>query len=112
MCAELRNPGLEHEFSDVLLTDDGCRKVDSKNEKDANFLAGELLIPCQAALKAAFAEKTNEEMAAIYRGASSQLASSSRGSSALPDRKPRIRGPIGTGHTQPLQTPPARRRPP
>jgi len=33
---------------------------------------------------------------------SSQLASSSRSSSALPGRKPRIRGPIDPGHT-PLQ---------
>ncbi len=60
---------LEHEFSDVLLTDDGCRK----NEKDANFLASELLVPCQAALKAAFAGRTNEEVAAIY-GVSTQFA--------------------------------------
>jgi hypothetical protein len=42
----------------VLLTDHGYRKVDSKNETEADFLAGELLIPCQAALKAAFAGKT------------------------------------------------------
>jgi Zn-dependent peptidase ImmA (M78 family) len=70
---EMSHHLLEHEFSDILLTDDGCRKVDSKNEKDANFLAGELLIPCQAALKAAFAEKTNEEVAAIY-GVSTQFA--------------------------------------
>ena len=70
---ELSHHLLEHEFGDVLLTDDGCRKVDSKNENDANFLAGELLIPYQAALKAAFADKTNDEIAAIY-GVSTQFA--------------------------------------
>ena len=63
---ELSHHFLEHEFGDVLLTDDGCRRFDKKMEKDATFLAGELLIPYQAALKAAFAEKTNEEIAAIY----------------------------------------------
>lgn len=57
---------LEHEFDDVLLTDDGCRKVNSRNENEANFLAGELLIPYQAALKAAFAGNTNDEVAAAY----------------------------------------------
>jgi Zn-dependent peptidase ImmA (M78 family) len=64
---------LEHEFSDVLLTDDGCRRFDKTKEKEANFLTGELLIPCQAALKAAFAQKTKEEMALAY-GVSSQFA--------------------------------------
>jgi len=63
---ELSHHFLEHEFDNVLLTDDGCRRFDRKKEKDANFLAGELLIPYQAALKAAFAEKTNEEVAAFY----------------------------------------------
>jgi len=70
---ELSHHFLEHEFHDVLLTDDGCRRFDRKQEKDANFLAGELLVPYQAALKAAFAEKTNEEIAAIY-GVSTQFA--------------------------------------
>lgn len=70
---ELSHHLLEHEFDDVLLADDGCRKIDKKKEKEANFLAGELLIPYQAALKAAFAEKTNEEVAAIY-GVSTQFA--------------------------------------
>jgi IrrE N-terminal-like domain len=50
-----------------MLTDDGCRKFNKKMEKGATFLAGELLIPYQAALKAAFAEKTSEVMAAINR---------------------------------------------
>jgi IrrE N-terminal-like domain len=70
---ELSHHFLEHEFGDVLLTDDGCRELDKKIENDANFLAGELLIPYRAALKAAFAEKTNEEIAACY-GVSPQFA--------------------------------------
>lgn len=73
MAHELSHHLLEHEFGDVLLTDDGCRKFDPENEKEANFLAGELLIPYRAALKAAFAEKTNEEIAARY-GVSTQFA--------------------------------------
>src|SRR5579863_6493159 len=70
---EMSHHLLEHDFGDVLLTDDGCRKVDQKNEDQANFLAGELLITYHAALKAAFADKTNEEIAAIY-GVSAQFA--------------------------------------
>lgn len=73
MAHELSHHFLEHEFDDILLSDDGCRKVDKKKEKEANFLAGELLIPYQAALKAAFAEKTNEEVAVMF-GVSPQFA--------------------------------------
>jgi Zn-dependent peptidase ImmA (M78 family) len=73
MAHELSHHFLEHEFNDVLLSDDGCRKVDKKKEKEANFLAAELLIPYQAALKAAFAEKSNEEVAATF-GVSTQFA--------------------------------------
>ena len=70
---EMSHHLLEHEFGDVLLADDGCLKIDKKNEDQANFLAGELLITHHAALKAAFADKTNEEIAAIY-GVSAQFA--------------------------------------
>ena len=70
---EMSHHLLEHEFDDVLLTDDGCRKVNSRNENEANFLAGELLIPYRAALKAAFAGNTNDEVATAY-GVSPQFA--------------------------------------
>lgn len=73
MAHEMSHHLLEHEFDGVLLSDEGCGKVDRKKEKEANFLAGELLIPYQAALKAAFAEKTNEEVAAAF-GVSTQFA--------------------------------------
>lgn len=66
MAHELSHHLLEHEFDDVLLSDDGCRKLDTRKEDEANFLAGELLIPYPAALKAAFADKTNDEVAAIF----------------------------------------------
>jgi hypothetical protein len=42
-------------------------------EKEANFLAAELLVPYEAALKAAFGEKTNDEIAVAY-GVSTQFA--------------------------------------
>jgi Zn-dependent peptidase ImmA (M78 family) len=70
---ELSHHLLEHAFEDVLLSDDGCRKLDTRKEGEANFLAGELLIPYPAALKAAFTEKTNNEVAAMY-GVSPQFA--------------------------------------
>lgn len=64
---------LEHQFDTILLTDDGCRRFDAAKEREATFLAGELLIPYQAALKAAFAGKTNEQIADHY-GVSTQFA--------------------------------------
>jgi Zn-dependent peptidase ImmA (M78 family) len=56
----------------VLTDEHGCQ-FDKAKEKEASFLAAELLVPYQAALKAAFAEKTNEEIAAAY-GISTQFA--------------------------------------
>jgi hypothetical protein len=70
---ELSHHFLEHQFDGVLLTDDGCRRFDTTQENEAKFLSGELLIPYQAALKAAFAGKTNEDIAAIF-GVSPQFA--------------------------------------
>jgi Zn-dependent peptidase ImmA (M78 family) len=64
---------LEQEFDNVLLTDDGCQKINSRNENEANFLAGELLIRYQAALMAAFAGRPTKDVAAVY-GISAQLA--------------------------------------
>lgn len=55
---------LEHPFDP--LTEDGCRRFDATKERQATFLAGELLIPYRAALKAAFAGKTNEQVAKEY----------------------------------------------
>lgn len=61
---ELGHHLLEHAFDSVLLTEDKkCRQFDEAKEKEAKFLSGELLIPRQAARRAAFDEKTNEEVA-------------------------------------------------
>jgi Zn-dependent peptidase ImmA (M78 family) len=70
---ELSHHFLEHPFDNVLLTDETGCIFDASKEKEANFLAAELLVPYQAALKAAFAEKTNDEIAATY-GVSTQFA--------------------------------------
>jgi Zn-dependent peptidase ImmA (M78 family) len=50
----------------------GCL-FDKAKEKEANFLAAELLVPYEAALKATFGEKTNDEIAVAY-GVSTQFA--------------------------------------
>lgn len=54
---------LEHDFDDVLLTDDGCRQFDPKIEKEAKFFSGELLVLEKAAQWAAFREWTDEQVA-------------------------------------------------
>ncbi len=70
---ELGHYLLEHEFDSVLLTEDGCRRYDREKEKQATFLSGELLIPWKAATRAAFDDKTNEEVALEF-GVSTQFA--------------------------------------
>jgi hypothetical protein len=70
---ELSHHFLEHPFDNVLLTDENGCLFDKTKEKQASFLAAELLVPYQAALKAAFGGKTNDEIAATY-GVSTQFA--------------------------------------
>lgn len=70
---ELSHHFLEHPFDNILLADEHGCAFDKAREKEAAFLAAELLVPYQAALKAAFAEKSNDEVAAIY-GVSTQFA--------------------------------------
>ncbi len=71
---ELAHHLLEHPFDEVLLNaDKKCRQFDKVKEDQAKFLAGELLIPKQAARKAAFAGRTNEEVAERF-GVSTQFA--------------------------------------
>lgn len=64
---------LEHIFDNILLTDDGCRRFDAAKENQAKFISGELLVPWDAAKKAAFQELTNEEIADTF-GVSTQFA--------------------------------------
>ena len=63
---EMSHVLLEHDFADLLLTDDGCRRYDPAKERQATELAGELLIPTKAAINAAFAKKTNSEVASHF----------------------------------------------
>lgn len=71
---ELGHHLLEHPFDSMLLTEDKkCRQFDAGKEKEAKFLSGELLIPQVAARKAAFAGRTNDEIAERF-GVSPQFA--------------------------------------
>lgn len=63
---EMSHVLLEHDFDDLLLTDEGCRRYDPAKERQATELAGELLIPTKAAINAAFANKTNAQVASHF----------------------------------------------
>lgn len=54
---------LEHRFGGILLSCDGCRSVDKDKEDEANWLAGELLIPYVAAERAAKRGLTDPDVA-------------------------------------------------
>ena len=60
---ELSHHLLEHPFTEVILTDEGCRRFDARLEGQATYLSGQLLIPEQAARRAAFDRWTNEQVA-------------------------------------------------
>jgi hypothetical protein len=64
---------LEHEFTETILTLDGCRFVPKDIEQEADRLGGELQIPFRAALEAARKGWSNEEVAQFY-GVSSPFA--------------------------------------
>jgi hypothetical protein len=71
---ELSHYLLEHAFDEVLLTEDKkCRQFDVTKEKQAKFLSGELLVPQQAARRAAFLGRTNDQVAERF-GVSPQFA--------------------------------------
>ncbi|MBC6447972.1 ImmA/IrrE family metallo-endopeptidase [Actinokineospora xionganensis] len=75
-CGAQAAPGhylIEHQFDTILLTEEGCRRFDGEKEKQTKFLSGELLIPWKAAVRAAFDEKTNEQVACEF-GVSEQFA--------------------------------------
>ena len=63
---EMSHVILEHEFDKVLLTGDGCRCFDQDKEDEATWLAGELLIPYDAAERAARSDMTDEEVAEVF----------------------------------------------
>jgi hypothetical protein len=70
---ELGHHLLEHDFAEALLGEDGCPEFDPKREKEANHLAGELLIPSLAAKRAAFDDHDNARVARQF-GVSEQFA--------------------------------------
>lgn len=50
---EMAHVILEHDFGVTLLTPEGCRAVNKRLEDEAAWLAGELLVPTSAAIRAA-----------------------------------------------------------
>ena len=70
---ELGHHLLEHPFNGVLLGESHAEAFAANLEKQATFMAGELLIPKAAANKAAFSDWTNEQVAEHF-GVSTQFA--------------------------------------
>jgi IrrE N-terminal-like domain len=70
---ELGHHLLEHGFDHVLLNDEKCRNFDPLREREATFLSAELLVPYEAAKRAAFADWSNEQVATKF-GVSEQFA--------------------------------------
>jgi hypothetical protein len=70
---EMAHVLLEHQFSETILTLDGCRSVPKEIEAEADRLGSELVIHYQAALAAARAGWSDEQVAFSY-GVSPQFA--------------------------------------
>ena len=81
----------EHEFTEVLITADGCRAASREDEAQADWLGGELLIPEAAALRAARADWPDQQVAVAY-GVSPQRASMRMNASGARQRVNRERG--------------------
>lgn len=66
---ELGHLLLEHEIEGPLFTRGGCRRVDSAMrtmEREATAFCGEVLLPTKAAVGAAFAGKSDAEVARVF----------------------------------------------
>ncbi|MFP8962595.1 ImmA/IrrE family metallo-endopeptidase [Streptomyces nanhaiensis] len=70
---ELGHYLLEHSFNDVILGEDHKRQFNTEQEKQATFMAGELLVPLTAVERMAFDGWDNARVAAAY-GVSEQFA--------------------------------------
>lgn len=70
---ELGHHLLEHPFDNVIFGEDHKRQFNEQQEKQATFIAGELLIPLAAAERMAFDGWDNARVAATY-GVSEQFA--------------------------------------
>ncbi|MFF1253789.1 ImmA/IrrE family metallo-endopeptidase [Pseudarthrobacter sp. NPDC058329] len=64
---ELSHLLLEHQFSNSLVDEDGCRSANSDDEAEATHLAGELVLPSSGALDLAWNNASDEEAAASYQ---------------------------------------------
>ncbi len=64
---------LEHAFSVSLVTERGCRTSDRQQEEEAAELAGELLLPFDAARSLARRGVVNEDAALVF-GVSPEVA--------------------------------------
>lgn len=64
---------LEHPFDNVIFGEDHKRQFNEQQEKEATFMAGELLIPLAAAERMAFDGWDNAQVAEAY-GVSTQFA--------------------------------------
>lgn len=63
---ELGHHLLEHPFNNVILGEDHKRQFNRQQEKQATFMAGELLIPLAAAARMAFDGWDNARVARVY----------------------------------------------
>jgi hypothetical protein len=70
---ELGHHLLEHSFDNVILGEDHKRQFNEQQEKQATFMAGELLVPLAAAQRMAYNGWDNARVAARY-GMSEQFA--------------------------------------
>lgn len=57
----------EHSFSTSLVNEQGCRMVDDTAEREAKDLSAELLIPFEAALRMAWKDASDEQVAAAFQ---------------------------------------------
>lgn len=57
----------EHPFATTLVNEHGCRLVDNRAERDAKDLSAELLIPTCAAVRMAWSDATDEQVAARFQ---------------------------------------------
>ncbi|BAH56071.1 hypothetical protein ROP_pROB01-05720 (plasmid) [Rhodococcus opacus B4] len=63
---EMAHVVLEHPFAATMMSDDGCRSSNSEHEVEANWLAGELLIPTEAARTLGVRGVSNEDAATRF----------------------------------------------
>jgi Zn-dependent peptidase ImmA (M78 family) len=73
ICHELGHFLLEHDFQAVLIGETHERQFDATLEKQATFLAGELLVPSRSVEQMAFKKWSNGQVAAAF-GVSEQFA--------------------------------------